>query len=132
MLASNTSIALVWNGTTFPFLNVSMSENASFVSPTTGNYSGSSLCTFAPKTFFVAYSSLPLDVLVEAPCSNASSSFDYSLSASLPAGFSFTSNSSNSTQKITLGAGGSFGGSNFLSFSSNLSNAQPFNSETKS
>ena len=43
------------------YVNLSMSENASFISPTVGNYSGPNLCTFASKTFYVTYSTLPYD-----------------------------------------------------------------------
>ena len=98
MPASNTTSNLVFSGS-FPFTNISMSINSTDTNnPIVGNYTTAGyVSTFASKTFYVPFSTVPYDVLIEAPCSNITSSYSYTLNSTLPTGFTFTSNSSNST-----------------------------------
>jgi len=83
--------------------------------------------TFAPKTFSLSWPSSPQTLKIEAPCSYSASSFDYSLTPSLPAWLTYTTTPSASTQTFTVDP--SLLSGNLMTYSGELKNIQPFSSK---
>jgi len=124
---TSTTSTLVFDGTTYPLTTV-LFGGSNPSTPLTGSSltTLSSLMTFPPKTFILPWPSSSLTLNIEAPCSYTTSSFDYTLTPSLPSWLTYTPTSSTSTQTFTIQPSSLTG--NLVTFRGELKNTQPFDS----
>jgi len=85
---------------------------------------------FDNKTFSLPFPSSPQTLNVEAPCTSSASSFDYTLTSSLPPWLACIPTGITSTQTFTIEPSSLTG--NLVSFSGELKNTYPYSSETVS
>jgi len=91
---THTNSTLVFNGTTYPLTSNTTSSTTLTGSTLTGSLT---FFVFANKTFSLLFPSSPYTLTVEAPCTSAASSFDYTLTPSLPSWLTCTPTNSTST-----------------------------------
>ena len=96
---TSTTSTLVFNGTNYP-----LTSNTTSWTIITGSTITllSSFFTFPIKNFTLPWPNSTQALTVEAPCTSAASSFDYTLIPSLPSWLSITPNSTSSTQTLNI------------------------------
>jgi len=118
-------ISLEFNGTTYPLTSNATTSTIVTGATLTTITPISPFMTFYNNTFSLAWPSSPQTLNVEAPCTSGASSFDYTLTPSLPPWLTCTPTNSTSTQTFTIEPSSLSG--DLVSFNGELTNTQPFN-----